>query len=76
MGAKSRPCRKQDAAGPAKNKASDEGKAWGSEAKRPSGRMSAKASFRGLSEHRRVLDKAEVAYHLRDFDDLLAARGL
>jgi sugar phosphate isomerase/epimerase len=24
----------------------------------------------------RVLDKANVAYHLRDFDDLLAARGL
>ena len=24
----------------------------------------------------RVLDKAKVAYHLRDFDDLLAARGL
>jgi hypothetical protein len=24
----------------------------------------------------RVLDKAKVGYHLRDFDDLLAARGL
>ena len=24
----------------------------------------------------RVLDTAKVAYHLRDFDDLLAARGL
>ena len=24
----------------------------------------------------RVLDTAKIAYHLRDFDDLLAARGL
>jgi hypothetical protein len=24
----------------------------------------------------KVLDRAEVRYHLRDFDDLLAARGL
>ncbi|MFN9273717.1 MAG: sugar phosphate isomerase/epimerase family protein [Planctomycetia bacterium] len=30
-------------------------------------------ALRGLC---RVLDKAKVAYHLRDFDDLLAARGL
>jgi hypothetical protein len=30
-------------------------------------------AVRGLC---RVLDKAKVAYHLRDFDDLLAARGL
>jgi hypothetical protein len=30
-------------------------------------------ALRGLC---RVLDKARVAYHLRDFDDLLAARGL
>jgi sugar phosphate isomerase/epimerase len=30
-------------------------------------------ALRGLC---RVLDKAKVAYHLRDFDDLLAARGM
>ncbi|MCX7413285.1 MAG: TIM barrel protein [Planctomycetia bacterium] len=30
-------------------------------------------SLRGLC---RVLDKTKIAYHLRDFDDLLAARGL
>jgi hypothetical protein len=30
-------------------------------------------ALRGLC---RVLDRAEVPYHLRDFDDLLAARGL
>jgi hypothetical protein len=30
-------------------------------------------ALRGLC---RVLDKAGVAYHLRDFDDLLAARGM
>jgi sugar phosphate isomerase/epimerase len=30
-------------------------------------------ALRGLC---RVLDKAKVSYHLRDFDDLLAARGL
>ncbi len=30
-------------------------------------------ALRGLC---RVLDKASVAYHLRDFDDLLAARGM
>jgi hypothetical protein len=23
-----------------------------------------------------VLDRAEIGYHLRDFDDLLAARGI
>jgi hypothetical protein len=30
-------------------------------------------ALRGLC---RVLDKSKIAYHLRDFDDLLAARGL
>jgi len=30
-------------------------------------------ALRGLC---RVLDKAQISYHLRDFDDLLAARGL
>jgi hypothetical protein len=30
-------------------------------------------ALRGLC---RVLDKVGVAYHLRDFDDLLAARGI
>jgi hypothetical protein len=30
-------------------------------------------ALRGLC---RLLDKAKVAYHLRDFDDLRAARGL